>query len=340
MRHDMTGLGSGLGVGAIGRVLGATLALAGCATEDPFAGDESTEGGTTEGMTTSPTTTAPTTTATTAPTSTTADTADGTADGPSTDTEDATDDGPATTGEGMCLPTPTRVVVLGDSIFTCVTAGGPQADGCAPKMVHNHVSEILGPAAYENYSVNGAVTEDIPNEQLAQIPVGMPGHVLVLIYIGGNDLADYIFASDEDTISGYAEKRPQLDANWETMFAFLQDPANFPDGTTILMNTQYNPFDDCTAPPYNLSATKIDMLHMYNDDLVAKADAQPNAYIADQHGPFLGHGHHRNVPECPHYIPDAEYWMIDLDLIHPYGAGHVNIGNVLNAVVDGLYSGC
>ena len=323
--------------GTIATLLIAATLPAACASEDPFAGDDST-GESTGSMATSATTTS-TSVATTAST-TTAGSADGTDDGPATDTATGTDDGPSTTGEGECLPTPTRVVVLGDSIYTCVTAGGPDSAGCAPKIVQTHVSEILGPTTYENFAVNGAVTHDIPDEQLGMIPVGMPGHTLVLIYIGGNDLADYIFASDEDTIAGYAEKRPELDANWVDIFAFLQDPANFPDGTTILMNTQYNPFDDCTAPPYNLSATKIDMLHMFNEDLIAKAAAQPNAYIADQHGPFLGHGHHYRVDSCPHFIPDAEAWMIDLDLIHPYGAGHVNLGDELNLVVDGLYAGC
>lgn len=320
----------------------ASLSIAACSTEDPFAGDESTEGGSSGSMTTTaPTTTAATTATTTAPT-TSAGTADGTDDGPGTEDDGpGTDDGPQpTTGTGECPPAPTRVVVLGDSIYTCVTAGGPDSANCAPKIVQTHVSEMLGETTYENFAVNGAVTEDIPNEQLAQIPVGMPGHTMVLIYIGGNDLSEYIFASDEDTIAGYEKKRPILDAHWATIFAFLQDPANFPDGTTILMNTQYNPFDDCTAPPYNLSATKIDMLHMYNEDLIAKADAQPNAYIADQHGPFLGHGHHYDVDSCPHFDPDAAYWMAVFDLIHPYADGHVNLGLVLNEVVDGIYAGC
>jgi lysophospholipase L1-like esterase len=321
----------------------AALMLGACAGEDPFAGEgDSSSGGTSDAMTTSPSTSATTTAATTATTATTAmttsDSADATDDGPGT--EDGTDDGPPTTGEGECLPAPTRVVVLGDSIFTCVTAGGPDAAGCATKIVHNWVTENVGPTGYENYAVNGAVTHDIPDEQLAQIPVGMPGHTLVLIYVGGNDLSEYIFASDEDTVTGYMEKRPELDANWADVFAFLQDPANFPDGTTIVMNTQYNPFDDCTAPPYNLSATKIDMLRMYNEDLVAKADANDNAYIADQHEPFLGHGHHYNVDTCPFYQPDADYWMTALDLIHPYGNGHVNIGDEMVALLEPLYAGC
>jgi hypothetical protein len=65
---------------------------------------------------------------------------------------------------------------------------------------------------------------------------------------------------------------------------------------------------------------------------------------------LLGHGHHDDVEWCPHSIADAEYrtpstgrraldaehWTIDLDLIHLYGAGHVNLCNVR----DGVYSAC
>lgn len=314
--------------------------MSGCASEDPFATGGSSEDSGSDSTAAPTTTMAPTTSPTTTATPTTGDSADATGDTSDTAVDGSTDDGPSTTGTSMCLDTPTRVVVLGDSIFTCVTAGGAEADGCAPKMVHNHMQERFGAMAYENYAVNGAQTNDIPQNQLGEIPVGNPGHTLVLIYIGGNDLSGFIFSSDEDTIAGYDEMRPELDANWAEIFAFLQDPANFPDGTTILMNTQYNPFDDCTAPPYNLSETKIEMLRMYNEDLVAKANAQPNAYIADQHAPFLGHGHHYNVSSCPYYQEGAEYWMAAFDLIHPYGQGHVNIGDVMNALADTLYTDC
>jgi hypothetical protein len=104
------------------------------------------------------------------------------------------------------------------------------------------------------------------------------------------------------------------------------------------MNTQYDPFDDCTAPPYNLSQTKIDLLNDYNDDLVAKADAD-NAHIADQHAPFLGHGHHYMVSSCPYYVEGADYWMQGgADLIHPNAAGHADIATNLQSLVDDLYA--
>src|SRR5258705_414391 len=90
------------------------------------------------------------------------------------------------------------------------------------------------------------------------------------------------------------------------------DSAKFPGGATLLMNTQYNPFDDCTASPYNVSAVKIGVLHMFNDQVKAIAAAHPVASIVvDQHKPFLGHGHHYNVMTCPYYMANAVSMMQD-----------------------------
>jgi lysophospholipase L1-like esterase len=228
--------------------------------------------------------------------------------------------------------------VLGDSIFACSNVGGKDNEQCSAKALHTHLSEALGPMAYENLAVNGAVTHDIVTNQLDTIDVGTAGHVFVLIFIGGNDLQPFIYQSDDQTLEQYAEMRPELDADWAAIFEFMNDPANFPDGTTVMMNTQYNPFDDCTAPPEYLSQVKIDLLNEYNDDLVAKADAQANAAIADQHGPYLGHGHHYNDMSCPYFMEGADNWMFDL--IHPNVAGHANLATVLGARADEVYAAC
>jgi lysophospholipase L1-like esterase len=325
-------------------LVSATLGIFGCAKDDPFADDggDGDESGTTRasaddaaemGPGTAPEGDA--TVADDAPaddddTTPTEDTAP-------VDTGDSGNDG-ADTGTTDCPPTPTRVVVLGDSIFACTNVGGKDNEQCSAKALHTYLTEKLGPMAYENLAVNGAVTHDIVTNQLGTIDVGMNGHVLVLIFIGGNDLQPFIYQSDQQTLDTYAEIRPELDADWAATFEFLQDPANFPDGTTILMNTQYNPFDDCTAPPEYLSQVKIDLLNEYNADLVAKADAQPNAAIADQHGPYLGHGHHNDDPMCPYYMEGADNWMFDL--IHPNVAGHANLATVLSAKADEVYAAC
>ncbi|MBC8067690.1 MAG: hypothetical protein IAG13_05095 [Deltaproteobacteria bacterium] len=314
----------------IATVFFGTLAL-GCAQDN--APDDDGAGTSDSGGTGSSTDGAPTTASTTVSSSgTPAEESSGAAESESGDTA------PATTGEGECPASPTRLVVLGDSIFVCGSVGGKDSETCSAKLFHDHVSESVGPVSYENLAVGGAVTHDVVTNQLDTIPVGMPGHVMVLIFVGGNDLSGYIISSDQDAIDGYAEKRPQLDADWAAIFAFLDDETNFPDGVTLVMNTQYNPFDDCTAPPYEvMSPVKTELIGDYNDDLVAKAQSQAG-YIADHHAAYLGHGHHYATAACPFYAEGSDAWMFDQ--IHPNLAGHASLATVLASTADQIYAAC
>lgn len=254
----------------------------------------------------------------------------------------STDDGDTSTGEppAGCQPTPTRMVILGDSIAACAGVGGKDSNDCAPKLLNDHFAATYGPLTYENLSVGGAVTSDIPQYQLPDIEVGIPGHAVVMIYIGGNDLAGYIFGSDQAAIDGWNNTTgPEVAAAWEEILAFLEDESNFPDGVTLLMNTQYNPFDDCTAPPYFVSETKIELLHAHNDALVDRANSRPWGFIADQHPSYLGHGHYVNDQSCPHYDESFDGWMGDL--IHPNALGHHHLADVMIEVAETqIYAGC
>ncbi len=242
-------------------------------------------------------------------------------------------------GSLSCAPKPTRLVVLGDSITACSTIGGINGDGCSPKIFHSYLdgSHAAG-LDYQNHAVGGAVTDDVPNRQLDRIATGQPGHVLVLIYIGGNDLQPYIFISDGAAESRFETDMPRILNEWTRILDFFDDQTKFPDGVTVMMNTQYNPFDDCTASPYNLSAYKIDLLGQFNNNLRTVADARDNVVLTDQHSPYLGHGHHYNVDSCPHYASGAESWMADL--IHPNRAGHANLAAQWADTADRMYQDC
>jgi lysophospholipase L1-like esterase len=241
-------------------------------------------------------------------------------------------------GASTCAPIPSRFVVFGDSIADCTTIGGDRADVCSLKIVHGYLAATYAPGVtYENLAVGGAVTQDVPDRQLLSLQTGMPGHVLVNIYVGGNDLQPYIFISDAAALQRYATDKPRLLREWDRIFAFFDDATRFPDGVTIIMNTQYNPFDDCTAPPYNLSAVKIDLLGQFNDELRRLGSERANVVLTDQHTPYLGHGHHYAVETCPFYKPGAEAWMGDL--IHPNVVGHANLARQWEATVDQLYGG-
>ncbi len=261
---------------------------------------------------------------------------------PGADADPNAPDAPASdAGRLACAEAPARLIVLGDSIVACSNLfdGGINSPSCSPLLLQQYVdAEFSSGVTYENKSVAGAVTEDIPDNQLGTIDTGTAGHALVVIYIGGNDLQRYIFASDADAEAWFADDMPAMFAEWDRIFAFFDDAGNFPDGVTMIMNTQYNPFDDCTASPYYLSAVKIDLLHQYNDNLTQLADARGNVVITDQHASYLGHGHHYNVAMCPFYIEGADGWMFDT--IHPNADGHANLANEWKMTADRLYRDC
>ena len=241
-----------------------------------------------------------------------------------------------TTAGNACSPT--RFIVLGDSITACTGVGGKDGVRCSPNVLHQYIESTYAPGlTYENYSVEGAVTADVPTRQLPNVNGG-PGHAIVLIYIGGNDLAQYIFVSDSQAQTEYNRLQPEILMHWASVKAFFNDSARFPDGVTFMMNTQYSPFDDCTAPPYNLSATKTSLLHMFNTEIARVASETPNARLTNQHMPFLGHGHHYSVASCASYTAGSDYWMSDL--IHPNALGHANFVTLWKQLIDAELSPC
>jgi lysophospholipase L1-like esterase len=232
-------------------------------------------------------------------------------------------------------PRPARFIVLGDSIAACSNIGDENGPDCSLKKLYDHLKARYAPAlSYENEAVGAAVTADVPAEQLAGIE-RRPGHALVLVYVGGNDLARYMFALDSVAEQGLAADLPKVLTAWNQIVTHFQDKARYPDGYTLIMNNQYNPFDDCTAAPYFLTAKKVQLLAMFNTALATLA-REKGAQITDQYTPFLGHGHHYQVRSCPHFKADARPFMDDL--IHPNAAGHDNLFQQWKAVIDRLYA--
>jgi len=254
-------------------------------------------------------------------------------DGPD-DGMDGNDDGPS----GTCQPVPLRMIVLGDSIAACSNVGGGTSGNCAFNQLHDHYAETYGPTSYENLAVGGSVTRQVLDNQIPNVATGMSGHALVVIYTGGNDLQPYLLGSDQAAIDGFETLSPQLEETWQGIFAFFDDPENFPDGATILMNTQYDPFDGCTSPPYNISQVKLGLLVDFNTDLTARGDALDWVFVADQYASYMGHGHHFGVDSCPNYTAGQDGWMDDL--IHPNEAGHANLAAVLAETAATAYVDC
>ncbi len=102
---------------------------------------------------------------------------------------------------GTSTPKPARMIVLGDSIVACSNVGGPMGADCSIKKLFDYVKATYAPdLTYENDAAPGAVSDDVPSKQLGTVTTG-PGHALVVVYIGGNNLAKYLFASDMAAMS-------------------------------------------------------------------------------------------------------------------------------------------
>src|SRR5262249_13654949 len=146
-----------------------------------------------------------------------------------------------------------------------------------------------------------------------------------------------IFQSDQQAQAAYDALIPKVKDTWAQTFAYFGDKTKYPDGVTLMVGNQYDPFDDCTAPPYNLSALKIELLHKYNAELATIVAGHPDGILVDQFTSFLGHGHHNTVTTCPHYMPNMANWMADL--IHPNATGHMHLASILDGSADGIYGG-
>jgi hypothetical protein len=251
-------------------------------------------------------------------------------------------DGDEDTTEGCeQAAVPERFIVFGDSILACSTInGGKTGQGCSARLVHDHLESRFGASiTYENAAVGGAVTADVIG-QMNGVDATQPGHALVLIGIGGNDLSGFLLTPDSTAMNEFDSLSMRLDEAWEDMLDWLLDEAHFPDGLTLVVDNQYNPFDDCSADPYSfMSPLKTELLGVFNDRVAERLEVVPNAQLSDLYLAFLGHGHHYRTEGCPHTKEGAEYWMIGgTDLIHPGIPGHAGIAVEVESAIDRAYA--
>ncbi len=254
-------------------------------------------------------------------------------------------DGAAATGGGIaCGTTPTRYIVLGHSVAACYAVGGPTSEQCALKSTETYLAGKFPGLAYENYAVDGALIADVVNTQLPKV-AGSSGNVFVNLYIGGNDLAAHLYEPDATAQQSWTNLQPAAIQNMNTILSYFEDETKFPGGATILVNSQYNPFDECvTATNPYATALKQNIIKQFNALLVTIASGHKSAAVVDQYGDVLGHGDNYNQATsnasppvaCPHYVAGNASWMADL--IHPNTLGHVVLGKQMTAAVDTVFT--
>lgn len=241
---------------------------------------------------------------------------------------------------------PARYVVLGDAVPAGAEGiNGPDDPVNGFKKLHTYIKEKYKVAelSYENVAKAGAVTADIPGKQIDTVDTGKAGHVLVNIHVGGNDLAKFILKSDKAAQDAFDGTISKAEADWRSVFDFFEDKSKFPDGATFIVNTQYNPFDDCTELHnlFRVSDAKIELMKKFNQRLRDLTKERKTGIVADQYLEFLGHGHHHAKSQCPHYKDGADYWLIGgADLTNINEKGYAAMGRVFEKVADTLYAGC
>jgi lysophospholipase L1-like esterase len=234
--------------------------------------------------------------------------------------------------------------VLGHSVANCFDVGGPMSEMCSLKSTETYVAGKYPGLAYENYAVDGALIADVVNTQLNKV-AGSSGFVFVNLFIGGNDLAAHLYEPDSIAMQSWANLQPAATMNLNTILSYFEDTTKFPGGAVILVNSQYNPFDECvTVTNAFATAYKQTVIQQFDALLVTIAAGHKSAFVVDQFGAVLGHGDNYNQAmsnaspptACPYYMSGNASWMADL--IHPNAQGHVPLAHQMTAAVDAVFN--
>jgi hypothetical protein len=217
------------------------------------------------------------------------------------------------------------------------------SEQCASKSVETYMAKKYPGLTYENYAVDGALIADVVNNQLPNIAGGAAA-VFVNVFIGGNDLAAHLYEPDATATQSWMSLEPGAMQNLNTIVSYFEDKTKFPGGAVVMINSQYNPFDECVTSAYSYaSLVKQNIIKEFNQDLLTKiVGAHKSAVYVENYGDVLGHGDNyaqatsTTGTACPHYMAGAAGWMADL--IHPNALGHVQLSKQMTAAVDLAYS--
>jgi hypothetical protein len=209
-----------------------------------------------------------------------------------------------------CRPLPARLVVLGDSVADRITQPSKLVTGLRARVPN---------LVYEKFSVSGSRVSDLPAQ--ARLVAPGAGHVFVFIWSLGNDLlVGGILQPDADLAP--------LHAAFAEVFDYFSDRGRFPGGATFLLNTYYDPFDNCDAPgarPWRGQATMDRVRYLHEVFFLDVAEARPDTVAIDHYPDFLGHGSNANIKGCPYCGSDNTQWVDGL--MHPLAPGVEHVGD-------------
>lgn len=247
------------------------------------------------------------------------------------------DDDDDVIGLDCARPLPTRMVTLGDSIASCFFPS--EYSDCAPTLVSDYIREHYAPGLqYQSLAVPGIETPAVLNQAMGVAPG--PGHLLVWVYVGGNELARCRRPTLPDTQACVDALLAALPATWNQIFAYFDDAKRFPDGVTFMLNTQYSLYDQCVHPlgPERLVFSEAAIQRFNRDVIMRAALDRDNVVAIDQYPDFQGHANNADRQGCPHcYRDDNALWL--LDGTHPNNSGNHHIADKWKVAIDRAYGG-
>jgi lysophospholipase L1-like esterase len=247
---------------------------------------------------------------------------------------------------GLAPTEAARLIVMGDSISAGSGASGREQtyfsllnendDEAWPDAMAEDLESKFGVTPeFVSVAVGGHTTTTLRNSQVnalrSRLDPPVEGHSIVVITIGGNDLQGAILSPDPT-----GEVLDDAMENIRVVIEALQDPEDFPDGTSIYLMNVYDPSD-------GVAQIEGCFFGLMLPQLVAALDVWSDRYIElgtemgfaviDALGRFHGHGFYSDDPENPYYDPaDATHWFDDC--IHPNDRGHHEIRRLFFEAID------
>jgi lysophospholipase L1-like esterase len=239
-----------------------------------------------------------------------------------------------------------KLVFVGDSITTGTPPNLPNQ--IYRTILANQLTKKFGALEIVDCSAWGARMIDLLDsngkQQLAKC---LPNSVeqkrtLVVMTMGGNDIGAW--AKDDLDMSAANAAADAAAALLRDAVAWVKDSKRFPNGSYFVFANDYEYTDTSgdllSCPAASLAGFKKNwpqgapaVVHLQEQLMKAAVDYGADMLFLLEH--FCGHGYRRTDSSLQCYRgPNAELWF-DLTCIHPNPAGHAQLADLFQKVIDG-----